>query len=89
MIPCANYEAAWPRAAQEDYQTLLQQATNVIHVSEKPYSAARLELADQWMVNHVQALLALYDGEARGGTAKCVAYARSKNVHVVNVWQQF
>jgi uncharacterized phage-like protein YoqJ len=89
VIPCANYESTWPESAQREYKTLLGKASGIVQVSNEPYSAARLELADRWMVQQIDALLALYDAEPSGGTAKCVAYALGKQVHVVNVWADF
>jgi uncharacterized phage-like protein YoqJ len=89
VIPCANYESTWPEATQREYKSLLEKASGIVQVSNEPYTPARLELADRWMVQQIDALLALYDSEPKGGTAKCVTYALEKHVHVVNVWEDF
>jgi uncharacterized phage-like protein YoqJ len=89
VIPCSNYEKTWPEAAQREYHALLKKASKIIYLSKQPYSAERLEQADQWMVRQVQAVLALWDEHPTGGTAKCVAYAKSRGVKVVNAWSHF
>jgi hypothetical protein len=39
------------------------------------------------MVDHATIIVALFDGTA-GGTANCMAYARSKRVPIENLWSR-
>ncbi len=89
LIPCAEYEKTWPEAAQREYRALLKRASKVVCYSKEPYRAELLERSDQWMVGQVQAVLALWDEQPSGGTAKCVRYAKTQSVKIINVWPQF
>lgn len=52
----------------------------VVYVTNTEYTGGKLmQDRNQWMVDHADAVVAIWDGSA-GGTANCVGYARYKKV---------
>ncbi|WP_188052008.1 hypothetical protein [Azospirillum sp. Sh1] len=43
---------------------------------------------NEWMVDHSDRLLALWDG-SQGGTANCVRYARGLGRPIDNLWSEW
>lgn len=80
-IPFIGQEAIWPEASQKTYRLLLSKAENQHIVSEGGYSAHKLQIRNEWMVDQCDLLLAVWD-QTPGGTANCVKYAQSKNKEI-------
>jgi uncharacterized phage-like protein YoqJ len=76
-IPFEGQEKMWPEKSKKVYQSLLQKASEKIVVCEGGYSAYKMQLRNEWMVNHCDILLAVWDG-SKGGTGNCVDYAMKK-----------
>lgn len=76
-VPCKDQEKVWPKPAQLVYYDLLKYADEVELVSSE-YSVDAMQARNRWMVDNSIMLLAVWDGSP-GGTANCVAYARSLN----------
>lgn len=76
-VPFVGQEARWPSESQERYRDLLARAFRVVHVSPPPYAAWKMQVRNQWMVNHCAKLIAVWDGSS-GGTSNCVSYAERK-----------
>ena len=87
-VPFAGQESRWPPEARARYRALLAAAAEVVVVSPGGYSAEKMQIRNRWMVDRCDALVALWDGGA-GGTAGCVAYARSVGRPVFNLWREF
>ena len=85
-IPFAGQECVWPAEARARYHALLGRCSARHTVSVSPYSAHKLHLRDQWMVDHSVQLIALWDGLPTGGTYSTVRYAEREGKPVVNVW---
>lgn len=83
-VPCVGQESKWPERAQVWYRRLLGMADRV-HIVSTSYSAKAMQLRNEWMVDHSQGVIALWDGSA-GGTSNCVRYAEAKGVPLVNLW---
>ncbi len=86
-VPFVGQESRWPAESVKRYQRLLYQARNVTVVCEGGYAAWRMQRRNEWMVDHCDAVLALWNG-SDGGTANCVRYAEGKKP-VVNVWGEW
>ena len=89
LLGCDDYFAAPPNesyAAQDRYHFILEQADSVENVSQEYRDGCMLE-RNRRMVEAAGLLLAVYNGERRGGTAATVWYARKLNreVLVLNV----
>ncbi len=80
-IPFEGQESRWPKESQERYRYLLEFASNIIYINNQPnyvsppgYSASKMQIRNQWMVDHCDLLIAVWDGST-GGTANCIDYA--------------
>jgi len=84
-IPFLGQENAWPDASRAIYRKLLAKSAKQVVVSEGGYSAHKMQVRNEWMVNHCDLLLAVWDGTA-GGTGNCVSYAEKigKPVRIIH-----
>jgi len=87
-IPFAGQERLWPDASKQVYNTLLRQAIEVVTVCEGSYTSHKMQKRNEWMVDHADVLLALWNGTT-GGTRNCVHYAERKQVEVVRLWDDW
>jgi len=76
VIPFKGQESQWPETSQKAYRMLIDKASEVIIVSEGGYSAQKMQIRNQYLVDNCDLLLACHDGSP-GGTGNCVAYAES------------
>ncbi len=85
VLPCEGQADKWSASARELYSTILEQADNVVYVSRE-YSKDCMLKRNRYLVDHAACLLAVYNGEQRGGTAMTVRYARKlgREIIVVN-----
>lgn len=88
-VPFAGQESKWPPRAQRVYRELLSQAHGVVIVSPGGYDPAKMHKRNEWMVDHSDRIVALWDGGETGGTAACVRYAQSKQKPIDNLWNEF
>lgn len=91
-VPFKGQEAKWPKKAQELYfQILNDPLTSVVYVSEPGYDSAKLQIRNEYMVDHCNLLLAVYDG-TKGGTYNCIQYARrqKRDIRIIdpNGWRK-
>lgn len=75
ILPCKGQADRWTASARELYYQILDRADNVIYVSEDYHKDCMLE-RNRYLVDHAAKLLAVYNGEWRGGTAMTVRYAK-------------
>jgi len=73
-VPFEGQERTWPIESQEDYRALLAKAHEVVVVSDGPYERWKLHARNEWVVDHINVLIAVFDGTL-GGTANTVNYA--------------
>lgn len=74
-IPFEGFNKSWPYESQKKLEGLLKQCTEVTVVNPGSYRAWFFQTRNEWMVNHSNRLLAVWNGTA-GGTWNCVNYAR-------------
>lgn len=89
ILPCVGQERPWKRESQDYWRTLCDQAERVVRVTDEPFTAGCMQLRNVWLVDHCDELLALYDGGYRGGTFRCIQYARKVKRPVRNVWNEW
>lgn len=75
ILPCERQADQWTASARELYFSTLGRADNVVYVSRK-YSKGCMLQRNRYLVDHAACLLAVYNGEWRGGTAMTVRYAQ-------------
>mgnify|MGYP002627498910 CR=1 FL=1 len=81
ILPCVSQPDEWSDAAQEEYWSVLKEADSVYYVSREYHKNCMLE-RNRFLVDHATILLAVYNGERRGGTAATVRYARAKGKEI-------
>jgi uncharacterized phage-like protein YoqJ len=81
-IPFEGQEKAWPKQSQLTFHLLLKMAKEKVIVSEGGYSAYKMQVRNEWMVDRCDKLIAIWDGTP-GGTGNCVQYANSKNKEII------
>lgn len=75
VSPCQNHGSNWPKVSQTIYRIICENAARHIQF-DKPYSPKAMQERNEFMVDHCDILIAVWDGSP-GGTANCVAYAKS------------
>lgn len=80
--PFPSQSCKWPQRTQAIFDDICDRAANVVDVSPDPYSPAKMQVRNQWMVDRADVVVAVYDG-SRGGTANCIEYARAQGKPVL------
>lgn len=75
LLPHEGQADKWSNSAQERYRYILKQADSVEYVSREYYDGCMLD-RNRRLVETAGLLLAVYNGERRGGTAATVRYAK-------------
>ena len=84
VLPCEGQADRWGDLARERYHTILKQADFVEHVSRKYYDGCMLA-RNRRLVDQAGILLAVYNGEWRGGTAATVRYAQKAGREIIMI----
>jgi uncharacterized phage-like protein YoqJ len=77
-IPFEGQELAWPAQSQEVYRELIELADEVVTVCDGGYAAWKMQKRNEFLVDHCDVLLAVWNGDFSGGTANCVRYAHQQ-----------
>lgn len=84
ILPCEGQADSWSDSAQETYYSILDQADSVIFVSRE-YSKDCMLKRNRFLVDNSSCLLAVYNGEKRGGTAMTVRYANELGREIITL----
>lgn len=87
-VPFKGQDSQWPAESRWRYRKILDAADRVVIVSEGGYSPEKMQRRNVWMADRAHRMAALWDGSP-GGTANCLAYARTKKRPVDNLWSDF
>lgn len=82
VLPYEGQADQWSASARELYFSILAQADSVVYISRE-YSKDCMLKRNRYLVDHTACLLAVYNGEWRGGTAMTVRYARKLGREVI------
>ncbi len=82
-VPFLGQEGMWPNQSKKIYKFLLDKAGEIVIVNEGGFTAKKLQLRNEWMVDNCDVLIAVYNGDDKGGTANCVRYAKEKKKEIV------
>ena len=85
-VPFKGQESRWRPEQKDLYHTLLSKAEHVEIVCNGGYSGWKFIQRDRWMVDHAEAMIALWNGECNGGTWQTIKYAESVERPVYNIW---
>ena len=86
-VPFPQQPDPWRPTQKLLYSHILERCAEV-HMLADHYSAHNLQKRNEWMVDHSDRILALWDGKP-GGTANCVVYACNREVPVENCWDDW
>lgn len=84
-IPFIGQENRWSDKDKSIYNQLVSAAKEIIIISPEDTIKAFHD-RNRAMVDDCEAVLALYNGEPRGGTYTCVRYAVEQGRRIENVW---
>ena len=82
-VPFLGQESAWPKESRKQYHELLEQADETIVVSKGGYEPWKMQRRNEFMVDHSDVVLAVYNGAKFGGTKNCVDYAQKQNKELI------
>lgn len=82
LLPHEGQADKWSDSAQERYHLILKQADSIEYVSHEYYDGCMLD-RNRRLVEAAGTLLAVYNGERRGGTAATVRYARKLDRRII------
>ena len=75
VLPCEGQADQWSKSARDRYDAILNRADSVAYVSRQYYDGCMLD-RNRKLVESADLLLAVYNGERRGGTAATLRYAK-------------
>ena len=87
-IPFVGQEKHWTKSQQTKYHRLLEKSEKVI-VSEGGYSAAKMIIRNQFIVNFSDEMFCLWNGDEKTGTGNAVTLAMKQGKNVKNLWNAF
>lgn len=82
VLPCEGQESKWSIPAQTRYKQILSAANSVDYVNRTYHKNCMLE-RNQRLVDSAAFLLAVYNGEKRGGTAATFRYAQKMGREII------
>ncbi len=82
VVPFRGQADKWAASARRLYTKILRRANTVTYISEDYHDDCMME-RNRYMVDHAAYLLAVYNGEWRGGTAATVRYARKLGREII------
>lgn len=82
VIPHENQAENWPESWRDRYFHLLEQANDEVLISTR-YTRGCYHQRNRYMVDRANALLAVFNGTPKGGTAYTVEYARNRAKEIV------
>lgn len=85
-IPCGNYFSQWPLKSQKLYNEILssKQICQITLVSDEEYKPYLMQKRNEWMVDHCDKLIAVWNG-TNGGTKNCIDYAKKVNKPIIYI----
>ena len=82
ILPCKEQADKWSASSRDLYHSILDRADSIVYVSRTYYKNCMLD-RNRFLVNHAAALLAVYNGERRGGTAATLRYAQKMGREII------
>ena len=82
ILPCKEQADKWAASSQDLYYSVLDRADSIVYVSRAYHKNCMLE-RNRFLVDHAATLLAVYNGERRGGTAATVRYAQKVGREII------
>lgn len=74
-VPFKGQESTWPEESKQRYYKLLEKCHDVFEVSEPGYATWKLHARNQFIVDNSNFMVAIWNGDQKGGTWSAVNYA--------------
>lgn len=88
-VPFKGQQSRWPLKSQLQFKQLLERASHVVIVCDGEYASWKMQKRNEWMVDNSTVMLALWNGDEKGGTYNCVRYAGKAGKTVANAWHMY
>lgn len=85
-IPFVGQQSVWPKGSRDYYNFLLEYASKKVICSTGLYTATKMQVRNERMVDDSDVILAYWDGSA-GGTGNCIRYAIEKDKPIINLFK--
>ena len=82
ILPCKEQADKWSVSSRDLYHSILDWADSIVYVSRTYYKNCMLD-RNCFLVTHAAALLDVYNGERRGGTAVTLRYAQKMGREII------
>ena len=82
ILPCKEQADKWAASSRDLYRSILDRADSIVYVSRTYHETCMLD-RNRFLIEHAAALLAVYNGERRGGTAATMHYAQKMGREII------
>ena len=82
ILPCKEQADKWSASSRDLYRSILERAYSIVYVSRTYHKNCMLD-RNRFLVEHAAALLAVYNGERRGGTAVTMRCMRKMGREII------
>ena len=82
ILPCKEQADKWAASSRDLYRSILDRADSIVYVSRTYHETCMLD-RNRFLIEHAAALLAVYNGERRGGTAATMRYAQKMGREII------
>jgi len=80
--PFPSQDKIWPDGIKKRFAQICSCTSNVIDVSPDPFTARKMQVRNEWMVNHSDIVIAVFNSTP-GGTMNCINYAKSQGKKIL------
>lgn len=74
-MPFPSQAGKWPQPTRDHFTSVYNMCDEVVAVSQDPYSPAKMQIRNEWMVDRATYVIAIWNGIESGGTWNCIRYA--------------
>ena len=82
ILLCRDQADKWSASSRNLYSSILKRADSIVYVSREYHKDCMLD-RNRFLVEHASTLLAVYNGEQRGGTAATMRYAQKMGREII------
>lgn len=75
-MPFPSQAGKWPQPTRDHFMSVYNMCDEVVAVSQDPYSPAKMQIRNEWMVDRATYVVAIWNGAEKGGTWNCINYAK-------------
>lgn len=84
-MPFPSQRKSWPKPTRNHWHDICSLCNEVVSISADPYHPSKMQIRNEWMVDHSNYVIAIWDGRKKGGTWNCIKYAQSEGKPVLHL----